>query len=462
MLIDAASMVGEYTKTGYRRLRLQVSFGRCRIMAHPKKGEYGMLNSSAPSSVNTPRSDRIAHAVFEHAARMSRVQDVAGLIRLNADFARDLAGADRCSLWLVDERTNELWTTVAHGADPIRIPPHTGFVGACFDDNDCVLVNDLSRDKRFFRNVDQNTGYHTEHVLCLPLRSEHGVLGVLQLLNKPGGFTETDTELMGILAHFAASAIESDSLRRKAAAAQLVMHELNLAREVQALLMPQQIPVSEGLECVGFCRPARTIGGDYYDLLNLDDGRFAFTLGDVAGKGIPAAVMMASIQTLLRSLLRFQHIDLAATVTELNRALHASSSPERYSTLFCGVLNQERTKLTYVNAGHVQPFMLRSDGELITLPGGGLPVGLISFAAYEDFTVNVRSGDLIVAVSDGITETRNTQGEFWDELRVQEIIRESGAGPIVRLTEVLTANVDGFAAGAEQYDDMTIVAVRVI
>ena len=420
-----------------------------------------MLSSSELSSVDTPHSDRIAHAVFEHAARMSRVLDVAGLIRLNADFARDLAGADRCSLWLVDERTNELWTMVAHGADPIRIPSHTGFVGACFDSNDCVLVNDLSSDKRFFGRVDQNTGYHTEHVLCLPLRSEHGVLGVLQLLNKPGGFTEADTELMGILAHFAGSAIESDFLRRKAAAAQLVLHELNLAREVQARLMPQEIPVTHGLECVGFCRPARTVGGDYYDLLNLDDGRFAFTLGDVAGKGIPAAVLMASIQTLLRTLLRLQHIDLAATVTELNRTLHASSSPERYSTLFCGVLNQQRTELTYVNAGNVQPFLLRSDGELMTLPGGGLPVGLISVASYETLTVSVHPGDLIVAISDGVTETRNTAGEFWDEIRVQEIIRESGAGPIVTLTEVLTANVDGFAAGAEQYDDMTIVAVRV-
>lgn len=420
-----------------------------------------MLTSSALSSTDTPHSDRIAHAVFGHAARMSRIQDVTGLIRLNADFARDLAGADRCSLWLVDERTNELWTVVAHGADPIRIPAHTGFVGACFDSSDTVLVNDLSSDKRFFGSVDQNTGYHTEHVLCLPLRSEQGVLGVLQLLNKSGGFTEADTELMGILAHFAGSAIESDFLRRKAAAAQLVMHELSLAREVQARLMPQEIPVTEGLECVGFCRPARTVGGDYYDLLNLDDGRFAFTLGDVAGKGIPAAVMMASIQTLLRTLLRIQHIDLAATVTELNRTLHASSSPERYSTLFCGVLNQERTELTYVNAGNVQPLLLRSDGELVTLPGGGLPVGLISFASYEAFTVSMNPGDLVVAVSDGITETRNMAGEFWDEIRVQEIVRESGSGPIVALTEVLTANVDGFAAGAEQYDDMTIVAVRV-
>jgi sigma-B regulation protein RsbU (phosphoserine phosphatase) len=419
-----------------------------------------MSNPSASSVADTPQSDRIARAVFEHAARISRVQDVTELIRLNADFARDLVGADRCSLWLVDERSNELWTMVAHGSDTIRIPLHTGLVGVCVDDGERVLVNDLSTEPRFFRRVDANSGYHTEQVLCIPLRSERGVIGALQLLNKAGGFTEADMELMGLLAHFAASAIESDYLRRRAAAAQLMLHELNLARDVQARLMPQEIPVTAGLECVGFCRPARTIGGDYYDLLNLDDGRFAFTLGDVSGKGIPAAVMMASIQTLLRSLLQYEHRDLAAAVSELNRTLYASSPPERYSTLFCGVMNQDRTLLTYVNAGHIPPLLLRGDGELTSLPGGGLPVGLLPFATYEQFTVTLDGSDLIVAVSDGIIEARNPEGDFWDEMRVQEIVRESGSGPIAVLAEVLTANIDSFAAGADQYDDMTIVVVR--
>ena len=142
-------------------------------------------------------------------------------------------------------------------------------------------------------------------------------------------------------------------------------HELDLARDVQARLLPQETPPLKGLAATGYCRPARLVGGDYYDLLRLNDGRFAFTLGDVSGKGIAAAVMMASIQTLLRSLLQrtvahdarhnVSGQTLADAVTELNRALYESSTADRYSTLFCGILDLERMQITYVNAGHVVP-----------------------------------------------------------------------------------------------------------
>ena len=414
------------------------------------------------STSETSQSDRIAHAVFEHAARISRVQDLSGLISLNADFACDLVSADRCSLWLVDEKSSELWTLVAHGLAPIRIPLHSGLVGACIDGNQVLLVNDLSEDTRFLKRVDKESGYLTEQVLCVPLRSERGVIGALQLLNKPGGFTEADANLVGMLAHFAASAIESEHLRQKAAAAQLVLHELNLARDVQARLMPLESPAAEGIECAGFCRPARTIGGDYYDFISLEDGRFAFTLGDVSGKGIPAAVMMASIQTLLRSLLRYENRTLSTSVSELNLSLYASSAGDRYSTLFCGVLNEDRTQLTYVNAGHVPPLLLKRDGTLSSLPASGMPVGLLPGVKYEQRSIDIVHGDLVVVVSDGMTEACNPEGEFWDELEVHEIVRMHGDGPIAVLPATMCARVDAFAAGAEQYDDMTVIAVRVV
>ncbi len=427
-------------------------------------------------------SARITRAIFEHAARISRAQDLPELIRLNADFARDLVGADRCSLWLVDERRGELWTMVAHGVDAIRIPYGKGLAGACVTGGEVLMVNDLSADARFLRSVDASSGYHTEQVLCVPMRAERRVIGALQLLNKPGGFTEDDAGLVGLLAHFAASAIESERLRKEAESARLLRHELDLARDVQARLLPQDVPVVKGLAMAGCCRPAKLVGGDYYDLLRLEDGRFAFTLGDVSGKGIAAAVMMASIQTLLRSLL--QHTvahhagqqmlgrSLADAVTELNRALYESSTADRYSTLFCGVVDLERMQMTYVNAGHVMPLLLRNGenrGEVVGLEGGGLPIGLLPIATYEQMIVRLEPGDTILVVSDGIMEACNAMGEFWDDSRVGEVLRRHCVGSadadaahsaIARLPEVLCAEVDAWAAGAEQYDDMTVVAVR--
>ena len=141
-------------------------------------------------------------------------------------------------------------------------------------------------------------------MLCVPLRVEGRVIGALEVLNKPSGFTEGDAELLGLLAHFAATAVESKRLRQEAVKARMMDHELTLAMDVQQHLLPQEQECVQGLECVGFCRPARSVGGDYYDMLPLPGGGFAFTLDDVSGKGVPAAVMMASIQTLLHNLLQ--------------------------------------------------------------------------------------------------------------------------------------------------------------
>jgi serine phosphatase RsbU (regulator of sigma subunit) len=406
-------------------------------------------------------SDRITRAIFEHAARISREQEIAGLVRLNADFARDLAEADRCSLWLVDRVRGELWTKIAHGLEPMRIPLGEGLVGACVREDQVLLVNDTSKEPRWLRSIDDKSGYHTAQVLCVPLRAEGRVIGALQLLNKPSGFTEEDAGLLGLLAHFAASAIESERLRQAAEGARLLQHELDLARDVQSRLLPGVCDAVEGIECAGFCRPAKFVGGDYYDLIPLRHGGFAFTLGDVSGKGVPAAVMMASIQTLLRSLLERDVDSLAPVVADLNRALYASSTAERYSTLFCGCISDDHRWLSYVNAGHIAPMLVHRDGTMEQLDGAGLPVGMMPDSTYDQNTVRLREGDLLVVVSDGIMEVCNADGEFWDEECVASLVREHGEEPVAGLAARLCKAADGWAAGAEQYDDMTVVAVRV-
>jgi sigma-B regulation protein RsbU (phosphoserine phosphatase) len=417
------------------------------------------MESSVLAATNSV--DETIRAIFEHAARIGREQHLDELVRLNADFARDLAGADRCSLWLIDTASNELWTRVAHGVEPIRIPLGQGLVGTCIREDQVLLVNDAAHESRLLRQVDSHSGYHTEQVLCVPLRTEGKVIGALQLLNKPSGFTETDTALMGLLSHFAASAIESERMRQEADSARLVKLEVSLARDVQARLLPQSPPQVDGIECIGFCRPAHSIGGDYYDLLPLADGRFALTLGDVSGKGVPAAVMMASIQTLLRSLLTHDLKSLPTVIADLNHALYLSSTPERYSTLFCGVLSADRRQFTYVNAGHVPPFLLHPDGRLDRLEGGGLPVAMLPVCQFEEMVVGIEPGDKLVVVSDGFPESRNREGNFWEEKEVERTLLAHLEAPISQVPELLCSEADRFAAGAEQYDDMTMVALRV-
>ena len=371
-----------------------------------------------------------------------------------------MAGADRATLWLIDKARNELWTRVAHGVAPIRIPLGMGLVGACIRDDQVLLANDAAHEPRLLREVDSHSGYHTQQVLCVPLRTEGKVIGALQLLNKPSGFTETDAGLMGLLAHFAASAIESEQLRQEADSARLVKLEVALARDVQARLLPQSPPQADGIDCVGFCRQAHSIGGDYYDLLPLSDGRFALTLGDVSGKGVPAAVMMASIQTLLRSLLTRDLKSLPMVMTDLNHALYLSSTAERYSTLFCGVISADRRQCSYINAGHVPPFLLHADGRVDRLEGGGLPVAMMPEWNFEEMVVGIEPGDTLVVISDGFPDSCNKAGDFWEEKEVERTLLTHLNTPLSHLPEKLCAEADQFAAGAEQFDDMTVAALR--
>jgi sigma-B regulation protein RsbU (phosphoserine phosphatase) len=408
-------------------------------------------------------SDRVTQAIFEHAARISRESRIEELARLNADFARDLIGADRCSLWLVDKEKNQLWTKVAHGVDPLFIQIDQGLVGACIRDNQVLIVNDAGSDTRHLRNLSSAGGYQVRQVLCVPMVCEGNVIGALQLLNKPEGFTEADSKVLGLLAHFAASAIESERLRRVTETARLMQHELNLAQEVQSSLLPRGLPPRvAGVECAGYCRPALSIGGDYYDLLPLPGGRFALTLGDVSGKGIPAAVMMASIQTLLRSLLRRGDADLGQIFNDLNRTLCECSTPDRYSTLFCAIVPADRSGIFYVNAGHVWPYLVRASGAVERLEESELPVAFLPALNYQQLWFPLAAGDTLVVVSDGITESTNPAGDLWEDTGVERALAEFGRAPLAELPGLLTAAADRFANGAEQHDDMTVAALRIL
>jgi phosphoserine phosphatase RsbU/P len=407
-------------------------------------------------------SDRITQAIFEHAARISRESRIEELARLNADFARDLIGADRCSLWLVDKDKNQLWTKVAHGVDPLFIKIDQGLVGACIRDNQVLIVNDAASDTRLLRNLSSAGGYQVLQALCVPLVCEGNVIGALQLLNKSDGFTEADSQVLGLLAHFAASAIESERLRQVTEAAHLMQHELILAQEVQSSLLPRGLPpIVRGMECAGFCRPAQSIGGDYFDLLPLPDGRFALTQGDVSGKGIPAAVMMASIQTLLRSLLRHGDANLGQIFNDLNRTLCECSTPERYSTLFCAIVSADRSGIHYVNAGHVWPFLVRADGSVIRLEDSELPVAFLPALDYQQHWFPLKAGDTLVVVSDGITESMNHDGDLWQDTGVEKALAELGPVALLDLPGLLIGAADCFANGAEQHDDMTVAALRI-
>jgi len=262
--------------------------------------------------------------------------------------------------------------------------------------------------------------------------------------------------------------------------------ELAIAQEVQAQLFPKEILQLESLEVHGFCRPARTVSGDYYDFLSLNSDKMILAVGDISGKGISAALLMATIHSAVRaysiegipllretaavgaaagsglmlaSEVKGAEASPAALLGLLNHQLIESTPEAKYATLFLGIYDGATRRLTYSNGGHLPPILISEDGSSQHLSCSGTVVGLLENVDYPETTVQFHRGDLFIAYSDGVTEPENDYGEFGEE-RLIQIVRENRHLPLVRITEIVTAAVDDWIGDNEQPDDVTLVLAR--
>jgi sigma-B regulation protein RsbU (phosphoserine phosphatase) len=267
---------------------------------------------------------------------------------------------------------------------------------------------------------------------------------------------------------------------------QRLENEITIAQEVQAQLFPRRISQLETLEVHGFCRPARSVSGDYYDFLPLGSDRLVLAVGDVSGKGISAALLMATIHSAVRAYsmegipvfrqaeavgagsgagLKYDPVIPGAEASPgtllslLNHQLYHSTPMEKYATLFLALYDGSERRLTFSNAGHLPPLLLSQSGAIRRLENGGTVVGLFDDMSYDEGTVYMRPGDMLLAYSDGVTEPENEFGEFGEE-RLIELVQENRDLPLNRIAEIVTAAVDDWIGAAEQPDDVTLVLAR--
>ncbi len=260
----------------------------------------------------------------------------------------------------------------------------------------------------------------------------------------------------------------TDNLRRLIVVAkenERLQSELEIAREVQAQLFPKAVPSLRGLKLAGVCNPARMVSGDYYDFLSVSDKVVAFAIGDVAGKGISAALLMAAIQSTMRTQLtgvngaRPARFSTASVVATLNQQLYASTSPEKYATFFFALYDDQAHALTYTNAGHLPPFLQRG-GDVLKLEPTGTVVGAFPMARYDEKTVPLEPGDILVAYTDGITEPENVYGEMYGEDRLKDLLlRYAGADTPELIARTMEAVVQ-WTGSSELQDDMTMLVAR--
>jgi len=249
--------------------------------------------------------------------------------------------------------------------------------------------------------------------------------------------------------------------------------EVLIAGEVQKQLFPRSAPTMRTIEMVGTCKAARMVSGDYYDYVALPDGNLALAVGDVAGKGISAALLMASIQSIMRTQLAaglsraataggqpsVLHYSTSKIVAQLNRQLYASTAPEKYATFFFGLYDDQSRVLTYTNAGHLQPLLLHK-GVPTQLEVTGTVVGAFPMIEYEEQTVAMHAGDLLIAYTDGVTEPENAYGqEFGVERLTETALKYQSCEPTEVVARIMEA-VTQWSSAPEQPDDMTLVIAR--
>jgi sigma-B regulation protein RsbU (phosphoserine phosphatase) len=301
--------------------------------------------------------------------------------------------------------------------------------------------------------------------LLVPLPGRNRLMGVMALGPKrsEAAWSHTDLQVLQTVARQTGLALEvselAHSLASEAAQRERTNREMEIAREVQERLFPQEMPNILGASVAGSCRAALGVGGDYYDVFNLEDGRLGLAIGDVSGKGISAALLMASLRASLRGVTLDNPRNFALLMHKVNVLVYEASASNRYATFFFAAYDPRTRRLECVNAGHNPPVVLRN-GQVIRLEAGGPVVGLLPLAPYVEQVLTLEPGDLLLLYTDGISEAMTHDDEEWGEDRMIEAARKVRTKDAGEILHAIFADADKFTAGAPQHDDMTMLILK--
>ncbi len=268
-------------------------------------------------------------------------------------------------------------------------------------------------------------------------------------------------EFSFFVSKFSLIAIENAFLINKIIENKRVEHEMKIARDIQLSLLPQEIPVLKNFEIGVLYKPIDQVGGDYYDILKKRKGKLPILIADVEGKGLSAALLAASSQAVLRSLNDLYFFDVEKFIAKANSLIYDFTHGNRFITLFWMLLDDEEKSLTYVNAGHISPYLLAKE-KTIPLTAGGCLTGFVGETQYEKETLLLEKGDIILTFTDGVTEVENPEGKDFGPGALIDFVRENQALPAGELTEKIFAEVKNFSRDAKLRDDFTLIIIKVL
>ena len=419
--------------------------------------EGALSNQTMAIQAGGPKTSAPMQALIRAGQELSENRPLAELFPVILDLAIQAVNAQRGVL-LISE--GDSLVAKAHKGEGFRIS--SGVRDRVLKEKCSILVRDAQMDDAFkgrMSIVEQKV--HT--MMAVPLQTKERIIGLIYV-DSPfvlREFTKDDLSLLTVMANVAAIRIENARLAEIEQNERIMQRDLSQAAEIQGRMLPDKAPTVPGVDLAGFNVPCRTVGGDYFDFFPYPDGRVGLALGDVSGKGMPASLMMMALHARVQVLAEDTG-NLGGFMTRLNKATCAKCPANRFITFFFCVFDPTTGELTFANAGHNPPIVIRASGETEMLKDGGCVLGILPIAPYSEMRIQLQKGDMLVLYSDGVTEANDVNQNEYDEDRFIEVLKKHRTEPAAEIVKAVTKSLNEFAAGAPQADDITLVVAKVV
>jgi sigma-B regulation protein RsbU (phosphoserine phosphatase) len=418
------------------------------------------VSLGAPPPKQTMAPLELLETVADIAKQIVQDRPLEGLLDSILNLCVEKTGAERAAIMILDDSGDLIPRAyLSRARIHTRFAISSSIARKAIEENQAILIKDVAGDDNL-RMSESIASLRIRSAICTPLWNGQRTVGVLYIdtTNPDRQFGEIDllffSTLSGLIAEKIQNAMLADIAREK----QRLDAELEIATEIQNRLFPAEIPRVEGFDVSAFNRPCTEVGGDYFDFVTVGESQ-GIAIADVAGKGIGAAMLMANLQAMLQA--RAPEMpDPASLLGKMNTDLIGRVGEGRFITLFYLLLNPEEGRILYSNAGHNPPFLLRQNGRITALEASGMPLGILPGVPYQTSQAEIRSGEVLLLYSDGITECMDKEGNLFGEERLRRVLTESAEDDAHRIRGAIFSAIDTFRQDEPYSDDMTLIVLK--